>query len=197
VQAGIHGDEIAGVHALEELIEEGFAPRRGRLLLIPCMNPAAYRAGARAAPGGLDLNRAFPGEADALERERRLAHLFMQLVLEERPALMATLHESLKRHHPDFQISFGQTLTYGVEPRPPLIDRVVDRLNASLDNLYETWAPHYYPVPTSSTEVIVDAIGPEHIVGVCVETWMGFELRRRVAMQKQVVRHLLDELGMM
>jgi hypothetical protein len=94
IQAGIHGDEIAGVHALQELLEEGIRPTRGRLIVIPVMNPPAYRARQRCAPGGLDLNRCFPGDADAPERERRLARRFMDLVLAERPALMATLHES-------------------------------------------------------------------------------------------------------
>ena len=197
IQAGIHGDEIAGVHALEELIEDGLAPKAGRLLVIPCMNPPAYRARMRAVPGGLDLNRCFPGDATALECEKRLARIYMDLVLRERPVLMATLHESMKRHHPAFPISFGQTLTYGVEPRPPLIDRVVAKLNESLVTAYETWAPHYYPVATSSTEVIVDALGQDFIVGVCVETWMGFDLARRVAMQKAVVRHLLTDIGML
>ena len=80
VQAGIHGDEIAGVHALEELLEEGFRPARGRLLMVPCMNAAAYRARTRAAPGGLDLNRCFPGDAASPEPERSLAALFMSLI---------------------------------------------------------------------------------------------------------------------
>ena len=34
VQAGIHGDEVAGVHALQELLEEGLAPERGRLSVM-------------------------------------------------------------------------------------------------------------------------------------------------------------------
>ncbi|MCC6623713.1 MAG: succinylglutamate desuccinylase/aspartoacylase family protein [Deltaproteobacteria bacterium] len=191
VQAGIHGDEIAGVHALEELLEEGVRPERGRLIVIPCMNPPAYRARLRAAPGGLDLNRCFPGDAAAPERERRLARALMDLVEGERPAVMATLHESWKRFHPDIPVSFGQTIVYGVEPRPPIVDALVAHMNASLEGPYEKWAPHYYPVATSSTEVIVDAIGPASIVGLCIETWMGFELARRVAMQKEVVRFLL------
>ncbi len=195
IQAGIHGDEIAGVHALEELLEEGLEPACGRLLIVPCMNPAAYRARERAAPGGLDLNRSFPGDATAVEREKRLARVFMDLVLAERPAVMATLHESWKRHHPDFPVSFGQTVTYGVEPRPPIVDRLCDRMNERLENAYERWAPHFYPVATSSTEVIVDAIGKDHIDGLCIETWMGFPLERRVAMQKRMVRVILDEVG--
>ncbi|MEZ4427728.1 MAG: succinylglutamate desuccinylase/aspartoacylase family protein [Nannocystaceae bacterium] len=193
VQAGIHGDEIAGVHALEELLEEGaLTPTRGRLLVIPRMNPPAVRARQRCAPGGLDLNRCFPGSADAEEPELRLAHQFMQLVLDERPALMATLHESQKRYHPEVKPSFGQTLVYGVEPRPPILDRTIARLNARFDSPEERWESQYFPVATSSTEVIVDAVG---CVGICVETWMGFSLARRVAMQRAVVEFLLDDIG--
>jgi hypothetical protein len=194
LEAGIHGDEIAGVHALEELLEEGLRPRVGRLLVIPCMNPPAYRHQQRAAPGGLDLNRCFPGDAEAPERERRLARVYMDLVTDERPTVMATLHESMKRHHPDFPVSFGQTVTYGVEPRPPLVDAICAHMNEALEAPYERWCPHYFPVATSSTEVIVEALGAlgTTCVGLCIETWMGFPLARRVAMQKRVVRYLVD-----
>ena len=192
VQAGIHGDEIAGVHALEELLEDGLRPARGRLIVVPVMNPGAYRAQTRAAPGGLDLNRQFTGDAGAPERERRLARRFMDLVLHERPDLVCTLHESQKRYDPAVNPSFGQTLVYGVEPMPPIVGRVVERLNATRQSDDEAWATQHYPVATSSTEVIVDAIG---CVGICVETWMGFSLARRVQMQREVVRLLLDELG--
>jgi hypothetical protein len=193
VQAGIHGDEIAGVHALQELLEEGIRPRRGRLIVVPVMNVPAYRARERAAPGGLDLNRQFPGDASAPEIERRLARRFMDLVLDERPDLVVTLHESKKRYDPEVKPSFGQTIVYGVEPRPPIVDRAVARLNETRKGDEEAWAPLYYPVATSSTEVIVDAIG---CVGLCIETWMGFAERRRVEMQREVVRILLDDYEM-
>ncbi|HRI08043.1 MAG TPA: succinylglutamate desuccinylase/aspartoacylase family protein [Nannocystaceae bacterium] len=192
IQAGIHGDEVAGVHALQELLEEGMRPARGRLVVVPVMNPPAYRARERAAPGGLDLNRCFPGDAAAPERERRLARRFMDLVEDERPALMATLHESKKRYDPAVNPSFGQTLVYGVKPMPAILGRTVERLNQRLAEENERWAPHYYPVATSSTEVIVDAIG---CIGICVETWMGFAERRRVEMQRTVVELLLEDIG--
>lgn len=196
IQAGIHGDEVAGVHALMEWLEEPGGPKIscGRLLVIPVMNPAAYRARQRMAPGGLDLNRCFPGDAEAPEVEKRLAAKFMALVEDERPALMATLHESLKRFHPQVPQSFGQTLVYGVNPMPEIINRVVARMNESLQHPYELWAPHYYPVATSSTEVIVDKVG---CIGICVETWEVFEERRRIDMQRQVVRLLLEEIGVL
>lgn len=193
VQAGIHGDEIAGVHALCEMLElDALRPTHGRLVVVPVMNPPAYRARQRMAPGGLDLNRCFPGDTDAPERERRLARRFMDLVLDEKPALVATLHESQKRYDPAVVPSFGQTLVYGVDPCPAEFQRVVDRLNERFTTEAERFATQYYPVATSSTEVIVDATA---CLGVCVETWMGFEEAHRIAMQKATVELLLDEVG--
>src|SRR5690606_2204948 len=145
IQAGIHGDEVAGVHALEELLEEGLRPQRGRLIVCPVMNPPAYRARQRMAPGGLDLNRCFPGDAGSEDRERRLAHTFMQLVRDERPALVATLHESMKRYSPEVTPSFGQTLVYGVQPMPPLVRSVVDAMNTTILDDSEHWEPQHYP----------------------------------------------------
>ncbi|MCA9619321.1 MAG: succinylglutamate desuccinylase/aspartoacylase family protein [Myxococcales bacterium] len=192
IEAGIHGDEIAGVHAVQELLEEELRPERGRLILIPPMNPPAYRARQRARPGGLDLNRCFPGDAEAAEPENRLAAKLMALMLDEQPALVATLHESQKRHHPDIPASFGQSIVYGVQPMPEVVLSICEILNQELEHPYERWAPHYYPVATSSTEVIVEAVG---CVGLCIETWMGFEERRRVDMQRRVVMLLLAHFG--
>ncbi|HET6583993.1 MAG TPA: succinylglutamate desuccinylase/aspartoacylase family protein [Nannocystaceae bacterium] len=192
VQAGIHGDEVAGVHALAEMLEQGLRPTHGRLIVVPVMNPPAYRARERKAPGGLDLNRCFPGDASAAEREPRLARRFMDLVLDERPALVVTLHESQKKYDPAVMPSFGQSIVYGVEPRPAIVDRTIARLNERFDAAHEAFAPLYYPVATSSTEVIVDAIG---CVGLCIETWMGFPEARRIEMQTAVVELLLDDIG--
>jgi hypothetical protein len=194
VQACIHGDEIAGAHALYEMLEDGLAPTRGKLIVVPVMNPPAYRARERTAPGGLDLNRCFPGNADAWELEQRLARRFMDMVLDEQPVLVATLHESSSRFDPSVVPSFGQTLVYGVKPMPPVIGRVVEQLNVEFSTDNEHWAPLYYPVSTSSTEVIVDAVG---CVGICVETWKGFQEAHRVAMQKAVVRRLLEDFGLL
>jgi len=193
IQAGIHGDEIAGVHALQELLEDGYRPTHGRLLICPVMNPRAYRARQRTGVDGLDLNRCFPGDADDPAWERRLARKFMDLVESERPALIATLHESTKRYDKAAERpTFGQTLVYGVEPMPEIVARTVARLNHRFPSEQERWDPQYFPVSTSSTEVIVDAIG---CVGICVETWMGFEERHRIDMQKAVVDLLLDDVG--
>jgi len=192
IEAGIHGDEIAGVHAAEELLETGLEPERGTLIVCPLMNPRAYRAQQRMAPGGLDLNRCFPGDPAGTRAEHRLAATFMSAMTNARPDLLVTLHESKKRFHPDVQPSFGQTVVYGVKPAPSIVGAAVSRMNASTQHPAETWAPHYYPVSTSSTEVIVDRLG---CVGLCIETWMGFPLARRVEMHREIICVLLEELG--
>lgn len=192
VQAGIHGDEVAGVHALYELLEEEIRPTGGKLIVVPVMNPPAYRVRMRMPVGGLDLNRCFPGDAKAPERELRLARRFMDLVEDERPAMVVTLHESKKRFRPDIVPSFGQTIVYGVEPRPAIVDRTIARLNERFTGDEERFDPQYFPVATSSTEVIVDAVG---CVGLCIETWMAFPEERRIEMQKATVEYLLDDIG--
>ena len=116
----------------------------------------------------------------------------MALMRDEQPALVATLHESRKRFDPAVVPSFGQTIVYGVDPMPKIVQAVIDQLNTRLESEEERWAPLYYPVATSSTEVIVDAIG---CVGLCIETWMGFDEARRITMQREVVRLLLDSVG--
>lgn len=192
IQAGIHGDEIAGVHALQELLEEEIRPTHGRLIVCPVMNPPAFRARQRMAPGGLDLNRCFPGDPESPDREVRLARKFMDLCRSESPDMVVTLHESHKRYDPEVTPSFGQTIVYGVDPMPPIVGRTIDRLNQRFPTKEEHFAPQHYPVATSSTEVIVDAID---CIGLCIETWMGFEEDHRVTMQRAVVEFLLDDLG--
>ncbi len=188
IEAAIHGDEIAGAHALQELLEEEIRPARGRLIIIPVMNAAAYRARQRTRSGGPDLNRCFPGDSGDVEPERRLARRPLDLMIDEQPALVATLHESLKRHHPDIPLSFGQSIVYGTEPMPEVIGPLIAALNEQLEHPYERWAPHYFPVPSSSTEVIVAHAG---CVGLCIETWLGFEERRRIDMHRLAVTLLL------
>ncbi|MGB1699317.1 MAG: succinylglutamate desuccinylase/aspartoacylase family protein [Nannocystaceae bacterium] len=192
IEAGIHGDEIAGVHAVEELLEAGLEPSRGTLFLCPVMNPPAYRAQQRCAPGGLDLNRCFPGDPTGDQREHRLAAALMTAMSDAAPDLLVTLHESKKKFHPEVQPSFGQTIVYGVQPAPAIVDAAVSKMNTTLHHPAETWAPHYFPVSTSSTEVIVERLG---CVGLCIETWMGFPLARRVAMHREIVCVLLEEIG--
>ena len=60
-----HGDEYEGPLAIKNLLHEIDPARvRGRLLLVPVLNRPAFDAGVRDTPhDGINLNRAFPGDA--------------------------------------------------------------------------------------------------------------------------------------
>jgi predicted deacylase len=69
VVAGIHGDELGGVRAVERLLDESLTADRPVKFVIA--NEEAIEAGERYLEA--DLNRSFPGDSDADEHERRLA----------------------------------------------------------------------------------------------------------------------------
>src|SRR5437868_5818374 len=60
-----HGDEYEGPVALHHLLREiKLSDVRGRIIIIPTLNVSAFRAGTRDTPDdGVNLNRAFPGDA--------------------------------------------------------------------------------------------------------------------------------------
>ncbi len=59
--AGVHGDEVEGIHVLKEL----FAwlkvnPQPYPIMVIPCLNVDGHKAGTRVNANGVDLNRNLP-----------------------------------------------------------------------------------------------------------------------------------------
>lgn len=56
LSAGMHGDEPAGPLALRRLLEENDWPAAD-LWLLPCLNPAGFRANTRTNAAGVDVNR--------------------------------------------------------------------------------------------------------------------------------------------
>lgn len=92
VVAGVHGDELEGVRAIQALsaaIEcDGLA---GTLLLVPIANLLAYTARTRrGALDGVDLNRVFPGRANGSISEQ-LAHALVHTLFAD-VHLVVSLH---------------------------------------------------------------------------------------------------------
>jgi hypothetical protein len=78
--AGIHGDEVAGIHAairfLQSLAAQPETARGYEIYLYPLCNPSGYEAGTRNSRSGRDLNREFwigsqQLEVQLLERQIR------------------------------------------------------------------------------------------------------------------------------
>ena len=58
LEAGVHGDEVAGVYALEEILPK-IKVYSGKLIILPRMNPPALQINRRYY--NTDMNRVFPG----------------------------------------------------------------------------------------------------------------------------------------
>lgn len=74
---GIHGDEYEPQVVLRQLVEElAVEDVRGRLIIIPTINPPASQRGARTSPvDGENMNRSFPGRSDGSGTGRLAAFL--------------------------------------------------------------------------------------------------------------------------
>lgn len=90
VVAGVHGDEVECIAALEDWLDD-LRLDAGRVLAVPVAHPAALAAGTRLGPDGVDLNRVAPGDAGADEPTLRLASALTQL-LAGAADVVVTLH---------------------------------------------------------------------------------------------------------
>jgi N-alpha-acetyl-L-2,4-diaminobutyrate deacetylase len=76
VLAGNHGDEYAGQIAALRLAQDLLPGQvTGRVVVIPCLSPAASKAGTRLWPSGANFNRSFPGSPTGPANEQLADYL--------------------------------------------------------------------------------------------------------------------------
>lgn len=189
IEAGIHGDEIAGTLAIEALLPE-IEILKGRVIWLPQMNKPAYQIQKRFI--NIDLNKVFPGDKSKKEYEHALAAELFQWVGSHNVDVVLTLHESRYLHDGTNPKTFGQTIVYGVKPIPKLLNSVLHELNQRLDEPRHKFYSNYFPIATSSTEQFVSHFGLE---GFCAETWRGFELEKRILLQRKIILSFLKQMG--
>lgn len=90
--SGIHGDEVAGVVLLKELLLKQFIPQKGSLIIIPEANEAAVKENKRTPYYMEDLNRSFPGNDS--HRSGKIAKAIFEIIEKENPSLILDFHES-------------------------------------------------------------------------------------------------------
>lgn len=133
--AGVHGDEYEPVLALRALLADlPSVLTRGRVTVVPVVNPGAFRAGSRCAPDGLDLARTCPGRPEGTPTERvaaevsaliREADAYIDLhtggvQLDLFPLTGYLLHpdEAILNEQRQLAQAFGLPLIWGTEPTP-------------------------------------------------------------------------------
>ncbi|MDR3526033.1 MAG: succinylglutamate desuccinylase/aspartoacylase family protein [Rhizomicrobium sp.] len=189
VESGIHGDELAGTYALDEMIRR-LTVVSGTVIVIPRMNRPAVNREVRYI--NVDLNRAFGDAGRQQPYEFALAKEILALADREKIEYAITLHESHMMVDPAIPRALGQSLCYGVTEPAPLLGEWLGALNAMIAPTRHRFTTKYFPIPTSSTEVMVDRL---HLKGgYCVETWRHLPLSSRIAMQKAAVETFLTEV---
>jgi len=78
--AGIHGNELNGVGAVREFIDQqDLKALKGTLVCLPVVNVPGFLIGSRTLPNGEDINRLFPGNKDGSPGER-IADMLLQIL---------------------------------------------------------------------------------------------------------------------
>lgn len=105
VVGGIHGDEVAGYLAAEDVAEMDID--RGRLVTVPRVNAVAVADDTRTGEDGVDLNRQFPVGA---EPTTELARALWGVVTRFEPDVVIDLQESIGIYDGDITDGVGQAI---------------------------------------------------------------------------------------
>jgi len=189
IEAGIHGDEVAGIYALDRLLDR-ISVLSGTLIIFPRMNIPAI--GVKKRYLNKDLNSIFPGSNDEKFYEFKLAKEIYEMVAKEKVQYLLTLHESRYLYNPKKPGTIAQTIIYGVKPMPSYFTTWLKLVNQSLNIKSELFHSLYFPKDSSSTEIMVEAYNLKG--GFCIETWRNFKLERRIELQTKVILSFLDTI---
>ncbi|SIR20421.1 Succinylglutamate desuccinylase [Haladaptatus litoreus] len=117
VVAGIHGDEPCGPRAVERLLREN--PNVERPVKLVIVNERALERGVRYI--NEDLNRVFPGDPDAANYERRLAH---ELLGELNDCTVLSLHSTQSYARPFALVDKVNAVARSICPYLPVSELV-------------------------------------------------------------------------
>ncbi len=110
--AGIHGDEVGGVAAVQAVFKKlrRIGLLKGKVCAFPLVNSAGFENASRHLPiSKEDINRAFPGKSNGTSAERLAAMVFKQ-IKDTKPTVVVDLHN-------DWQNSVGHILIDACQKR--------------------------------------------------------------------------------
>lgn len=215
ISGGVHGDEPAGVHAALEFLRYDL-PRFSemfRLFVLPCVNPSGYEADTLETVNGVNLNRCFGRNSNAPEVravESWLAHSGLQF------RVTFDLHEVPPQYTGEgFVESDNPTATYLYETVTDGSERIGGRMIGTLPADVEVcdWPEIYNDINTggvvsypeacrnvvyaerTSLDAYLNGRFTRH--SFTTETPTGWDLDKRVAVQRHYLRTALQVIGEM
>lgn len=188
ILGGVHGNEPAGAMAAEQICR--FTPIRGKLVVIPHVNPLGLTKNVRYLPEIGDMNRAYPpaGETPAEKMGAEIVSLMERYKI----SLFVDLHEARTFHRLD-RNSLGQTLLFAENSASAeLAMDAVEIINRGIDDPVKKFTLVGHPIPASAAWYAGKYLG---IAAFTVETSSQQALADRANQHLAMVRILLTAGG--
>lgn len=154
ILGGVHGNEPGGWLAAEQIAAR-WAPEAGTIAVVPRANVLAIHALERTLPDLGDLNRLYPGSAQAALPMARMADAIRALATDIGADLLVDMHESWVFYAERSQNGtayLGQTISAGLGPDAALAQSVAraanERITVARDRMwYREFRSFFRPPP--------------------------------------------------
>ncbi|MGV3771319.1 MAG: M14 family metallopeptidase [Verrucomicrobiales bacterium] len=193
LSSGIHGDEPSGPLTILQLMRENLWPDDIDIWLVPCLNPAGFRANSRGNDEGIDLNRDYKS-VRAVEVRSHIAWLDRQPNFD----VSFILHEDWEANgfyiyevNSENRFSFAQ----------PILDKVREICPIETSNKVDDWNceagiihPHIKPEERLEWAEAIYIIVQKTPQSYTLETPSDFSLSLRVAAHLKGVQTIFELL---
>jgi len=188
IMAGVHGDELAGIEALKQFMEN-IKLERGTVIIIPEANKEAIKHRVRAISQEEDLNRNYPGDPTS-EGIERLAGEIFKIMKNNEIDFLLDLHESVDYYNKN-SFFYGQTIVLDDNNHlflREIADYLANELNSSIVSSEDMFDVIVKPIAGSST---YEALNHLEIYGVTFETCNKLDYKKRVDFHFQCIENVL------
>ncbi len=189
ILGGVHGNEPAGALAAEQVCN--FSPLRGKLVVVPRVNPLGLEKGVRLLSEIGDLNRVYPPVGAGSPAEQ-MGEEIIGLMKLHKIGMLLDLHEARTFHRID-RTSLGQTLLFADNSiSTALAMDTVEAVNRKINDEIKKFSLVGHPIRTSAAWYAGKYLD---IASFTVETSTRQPLEERVEQQLMIVRELLTAGG--
>jgi succinylglutamate desuccinylase len=189
VMAGVHGNELAGIEAARQFMDN-IKLERGTVIILPEANKKAIMHGIRAMSDREDLNRNYPGDINSNDTIKRLAGEIFEIMNKNEVEFLLDLHESADYYNKN-NSSYGQTIVLD-DNKNPFLNKIakylVDELNSSIVSPENKFEVIVKPIDGSST---YEALNHLKICGITFETCKKIDYKKRLDFHYQCIEKIL------
>ena len=189
ILGGVHGNEPAGAVAAARVCS--FSPLRGKIVVVPRINPLGLAKNARYLPEIGDMNRVYPPGGENTPAEK-LGSEIIGLMERYKISMLIDLHEARTFHRMD-KTSLGQTLLFAENSVSAMLAMdAVEAVNKGINEGVKKFTLVGHPIPESSAWYAGKAFG---IAAFTVETSSEQTFEERAEQHLAMVHALLSAGG--